>query len=125
MLHGRFAVLAVLALSVLFGWLPANAQQSVRVYRIGLLDYSLDAPRRDRWNAFRQQMRELGYLEGQNVGFEPRWARRDDDQLPTLAADLVGLKVDVIVTGATNATIAAKRATVRRCFSQPPGGRHR
>ena len=50
-------------------------------------------------------------MEGQNIRFEPRSAQGDIDRLPKLAAELVGLKVDVIVTGATNATIAAKRAT--------------
>jgi putative ABC transport system substrate-binding protein len=50
-------------------------------------------------------------VEGQNVTFEPRWARGDDDRLSKLAAELVDLKVDVIVTGGTNAAIAAKRAT--------------
>ena len=111
MTEGKLAVIVALVLSVLFGPLAADAQQPERVYRIGLLDYSASDARRDRWNAFRQQMRELGYVEGQNVSFEPRWAQVDNDRLSKLAAELVGLKVDVIVTGATNATIAAKRAT--------------
>lgn len=110
-MQGRLAIIVGLALSVLFGPLPAEAQPSQRTYRIGLLDYSGTDARRDRWNAFRQQMRELGYVEGQNVSFEPRWAQVENDRISKLAAELVGLKVDVIVTGATNATIAAKRAT--------------
>jgi len=57
-------------------------------------------------------MRDLGYVEGQNVTFEPRWAQGDDERLPKLAAELVGLKVDLIVTGGQNAALAAKRATV-------------
>jgi putative ABC transport system substrate-binding protein len=56
-------------------------------------------------------MRQLGYVEGQNVTFEPRWGRGEDDRLPKLAAELVGLKVDLIVTGGTAAAVAAKRAT--------------
>ena len=112
MIEGKLAVIVALVLSVLFGPLAAEAQQSARVYRIGLLDYSApNVTRQDWWNAFRQQMRELGYVEGQNVSFEPRWAQGDNDRLSNLAAELVGVKVDVIVTGATNATIAAKRAT--------------
>ena len=90
----------------------AAAQQAGKVYRIGLLDGSeSDAGRQVRWNAFHQGMRELGYVEGQNVSFEPRWGQSDADRLPKLAAELVGLKVDLIVAGGTSAAIAAKRAT--------------
>jgi putative tryptophan/tyrosine transport system substrate-binding protein len=92
--------------------LAAEAQQAGKVYRIGLLDYSAPDPARQAWwNVFRHRMRELGYVEGQNVSFEPRWAQGDDDRLPKLAAELVGLKVDLIVTGGTNTALAAKRAT--------------
>jgi putative ABC transport system substrate-binding protein len=90
----------------------AEAQQAGKVYRIGLLDYSaLDDARQAWWTAFRQRMRELGYVEGQNVTFEVRSAHGDDNRLPKLVAELVGLKVDVIVTGGTNAAVAAKRGT--------------
>ncbi len=54
---------------------------------------------------------QLGYVEGQNVTFEPRWGQGDLDRVPKLAAELVGLKVDVIVTGGQVVAIAAKRAT--------------
>jgi putative ABC transport system substrate-binding protein len=56
-------------------------------------------------------MRELGYVEGQNVTFEARWAQDDDDRLSKLAAELVGLNMDLIVTAATVSGLAAKRAT--------------
>lgn len=103
------AVVVVLLLAVP---LAAEAQQARSVYRIGLLDYSdPDAVREDWWNAFRQQMRQLGYVEGRNVSFEPRWARGDNDRLSKFAAELVGLKVDLIVTPGANSAIAAKRAT--------------
>jgi len=99
-------------LSTLFLPLAVGGQQAGKVYRIGLLDYSAPDPARQAWwNAFRQQMRDLGYVEGQNVTFEPRWAQGDDERLPKLAAELVGLKVDLIVTGGQNAALAAKRAT--------------
>ena len=113
MIEGRLAVIVALAVSALFGPLAADAQQSEKVYRIGLLDYSApnNASRQATWNAFRQQMRALGYVEGRNVRFEPRWAQDDSDRLPKLAAELVGLEVDVIVSSGTNASIAAKRAT--------------
>jgi putative ABC transport system substrate-binding protein len=92
--------------------LAAEAQQAGRVYRVGLLEYSTpDAGRQAWWTAFRQRMRELGYVEGQNVTFEPRWAQDDDDRLSKLAAELVSLKVDVIVTAGTSSALAAKRAT--------------
>jgi putative ABC transport system substrate-binding protein len=99
-------------LGTLFLPLAVAGQQAGKVYRIGLLDYSAPDPARQAWwNAFRRQMRDLGYVEGQNVTFEPRWAQGDDDRLPKLAAELVGLKVDLIVTGGQNAALAAKRAT--------------
>src|SRR5712692_11958834 len=108
----RAALTVILALSILAVPLAAETQQAGKVYRIGLLDYSApDAGRLLWWNALRQELRELGYVEGQRISFEPRWAKGDDDRLPKLAAELVGLKVDLIVTGGSNAALAAKRAT--------------
>jgi putative ABC transport system substrate-binding protein len=102
----------MLAGGLLAAPLAAEGQQAGKVYRIGLLDYSaLDGARQAWWNAFRQRMRELGYVEGQNVTFEVRSAQGDDNRLPKLVAELVGLKVDVIVTGGTNAAVAAKLVT--------------
>jgi putative tryptophan/tyrosine transport system substrate-binding protein len=108
----RRAFLGTLTGGLLAARLTVEAQQAGTVYRIGLLDYAAPDPGRQVWwNAFRQQMRALGYVEGQNVTFEPRWAPGDDDRLPKLAAELVDLKVDLIVTGGQNAALAAKRAT--------------
>ena len=108
----RRAFIGSLAGGLLAGSLAAEAQQAGKVYRIGLLDYSAPDPaRQEWWKAFRKRMRQLGYVEGRNVRFEPRWAQSDYDQLQKLAAELVGLKMDLIVTGGTNAGIAAKRAT--------------
>ena len=90
----------------------AKGQPVGKVPRIGLLDYSAPDPaRQEWWNAFRQQMRQLGYVEGQNVRFEPRWAQGDHDRLQTLAAELVGLKMDLIVTGGQATVTAARRVT--------------
>jgi putative ABC transport system substrate-binding protein len=88
----------------------AEAQRSGRIPRIGLLlPYS---PGPDaRVEAFKQGLRELGYVEGQNVTLEYRWADGKFAQLPDLAADLVRLKVDVIVAVVTQASLAAKQAT--------------
>jgi putative ABC transport system substrate-binding protein len=67
---------------------------------------------RQRWlEAFRQGLRELGYVEGQNIAIESRWTEGKDDRLPALAADLVRSKVDVIVADTGAATLAAQQAT--------------
>jgi putative ABC transport system substrate-binding protein len=66
---------------------------------------------RDRLGALRQGLRELGYVEGKNIAIEPRWAQGKYDRLPGLATELVGLKVDVIVTHTPPAIQAAKQAT--------------
>ena len=83
----------------------------VKVPRIGYL-----SPRSTTDNpyvlaSFRQGRRELGYVEGQNIALEYRFAESRPDRLPALAAELVRLKVDVIVTGGSPAPEAAKRAT--------------
>jgi putative ABC transport system substrate-binding protein len=92
--------------------LLARAQQESRAWRIGLLDASSpEAGRLRLWDAFRQRMRELGYVEGDNVAFEPRWAEGSADRLRAAAAELVNLKVNVIATAGGAAVQAAKRAT--------------
>jgi putative tryptophan/tyrosine transport system substrate-binding protein len=89
----------------------AEAQQAKKVSRIGLLvpfSASSDSPRRD---AFLQGLRELGYIEGKNIAIEYRYTEGELDRLPDLAAELVRLNVDVIVTGAISSVRAAKKAT--------------
>jgi putative ABC transport system substrate-binding protein len=104
-------------LSILFAVVPlavaviAEAQQS-KVSRIGFLAAVSPAALSDRTEAFRQGLRELGYVEGKNIVFEYRFAEGKLDRLPVLAAELVPLKVDVIVTAGPPATRAAKEATV-------------
>jgi putative ABC transport system substrate-binding protein len=91
--------------------LAARAQQQT-IWRIGLLETSSPSPaRRLLWEALRQRLREMGYVEGQNIAFESRFAEGKLDQLSADAAELVGLKVDVIVTSGTPAALAAKQAT--------------
>ncbi len=108
----RRAFLGTLAGGLLAAPRAAESQAAGKVYRVGLLDYSAPDPDRQAWwNTFRQRMRELGYVDGQNVTFEPRFARSADDRVRTLAAELVGLKVDLIVTAGQNAAVAAKRTT--------------
>ena len=106
------SIIAGLTLVLLSGTLAAEAQQAGKVWRIGLLDYGAPDPARMAWwKAFRERLRELGYTEGQNVTFQPRWAHGQVDRLPQLAAELVALKVDILVTGSNAAALAAKRAT--------------
>jgi putative tryptophan/tyrosine transport system substrate-binding protein len=87
---------------------PAEAQQP-KIPRIGVLRPGLAAA--PNYEAFRQGLRELGYVEGQNIVLELRDAEGKAERLPDLAAELVGLKVDVIVTSSTPAIQAAKKAT--------------
>jgi len=87
----------------------ARAQQAGKVYRIGYL--SLSPGPGYGTEAFRQGLRELGYVEGRNLIIEYRWAAGKKERLPDLVAELVRLKVEVIVTSVTPAAEAAKRAT--------------
>jgi putative ABC transport system substrate-binding protein len=90
--------------------LAAQAQQAGKVPRIGFLHYGSPGPSPE-VEAFRQGLRELGYVEGQNVAIEYRFASGQVERLPELAAELVRLKLDVIVTPTTPASLAAKQAT--------------
>ncbi len=101
----RFIV--VLALGLLTTPLAADAQQPRKVPRIGYL--SGGSPPASL--AFWQGMRDLGYVEGENVAVEYRWAHGSLQRLPRLAAELVSLKVDVIVAPDTSAALAAQKAT--------------
>src|SRR5437870_9299425 len=83
----------------------ARAQQPSKIPRIGILD---DAPM---WQAFRQALRELGYVEGQNIAYEYRYGEGAPDRLMAVAAELVRRPVDLIATYGTLATHAAKEAT--------------
>jgi putative tryptophan/tyrosine transport system substrate-binding protein len=92
-------------------WLPAEAQQPKKIPRIGFLAAVSASAISDRTDAFRQGLRELGYLEGKNIVTEWRSAEGKLDRLPTLATELVRLKVDVIVSAGPQPTRAAKEAT--------------
>jgi ABC-type uncharacterized transport system substrate-binding protein len=97
----------ILSLGLLL--VPLAAQQAEKVPRIGYL--SASAPEIFRVDVFRQALRELGWVEGQNLLITYRSADGQFARLPTLAAELVDLKVDVIVAAATVPALAAKRAT--------------
>ena len=107
----RNVTTVVAALVLVFGTtvLAAVAQQAERVYRIGLLTLASDLT--GPHAAFFEGLRELGYIEGRNITVERRFAAGDVDQLNHLAAELVRLKVDLIVASATPPAQAAQKAT--------------
>jgi putative ABC transport system substrate-binding protein len=89
----------------------AQAQQPTKVARIGYLSPGDPVSRTYRTEAFRQGLKELGYIEGKNIAIEYRFAEARSERLPELAQDLVRLKVDIIFAGGHPATEAAKNAT--------------
>jgi len=109
----RRTFLATLAGGLLAAPLAAEAQPREKVPRVGYLSpgSSSDPARLRRFEAFRQGLRELGYVEGQNIAIESRWAEGKYDRYSALAADLVRLKVDVIVAVGGRATQDAQQAT--------------
>ena len=110
MIRPAIAVVLLL-LSAFLG--TAAAQPPGTVPRVGYLTpfSHSDSVTQRRLEAFRQSLRELGYVEGQNIALEPRWAEGKYDRYPALAADLVRLKVEVIVAVTGAATQAAQQAT--------------
>jgi putative ABC transport system substrate-binding protein len=108
MRFARLTALTTLAVALLAASLAAEAQPTTRPYRVGLLAGGLPPSHRA---PLTEALRELGYVEGQNLLIESRYAEGRPERLPNLAAELVLLKVDVIVTVTTPATAAAKGAT--------------
>jgi len=101
--------LCAMLLFVLCG--SVDAQQPGKIFRIGLLDNTTASSSAVRLQAFWQELRKVGWIEGKNITIEYRFAEGKNDLLPELAGDLVRLKVDLIVATGTNAALAAKRAT--------------
>ena len=101
-------LLSIFLLAALIsGWVNlADAQQAGKVYRIGYLSNSARGGR-----SFKQALHELGYVEGQNFVLERRFAKGKLDRQPELAAKLVALKVDILITLGVAPTRAAKEAT--------------
>jgi putative ABC transport system substrate-binding protein len=91
--------------------LAAEGQQTGKVYRIGFLGNSTAALEANLVGPFREGLRDLGYVEGRNVLIEYRWAEGKYDRFPALIGELLALKVAVIVTAGTPATLAVKKAT--------------
>src|SRR4029450_8614770 len=106
----RKGIFFLLAASVLICFHPAEAQQSMKMHRIGFLSGGFPGP--SHWTpTLRTGVRAFGYVEGKNIAIESRFAENKPDRLAALADELVRLKVDVIVAGGTNDARAAKNAT--------------
>ena len=90
---------------------PAQAQQPKKIARIGFLDGSTASGSAVFVDAFRQELGKLGWIEGKNIAVEYRFAEQKRERVTELAANLVGLKVDLIVTSGTPPATAAKKAT--------------
>jgi putative ABC transport system substrate-binding protein len=102
---------AIAALTVLMGATAARAQAPRRPYRVGYIQTATPDEQAHLTKAFEDALREFGYVEGRNVVFERRFAWGKQERLPELAAELVRLDVDVIVTGANPVIAAVKQAT--------------
>jgi putative ABC transport system substrate-binding protein len=111
-----------LTLAILATPLATAAQQAGKVYRIGCIPGGPLTPRLHQWAAFRQTLRELGWVEGQNIILEFRPLAREGDPYDDLAAELVRLKVDVIGATGTRAVRAAKQATSTIPIVMSPSG---
>jgi len=110
-MNNRRRLIIVVFASLLGVPLASLGQQPAKVARIGFLEASTPSAIAARVEAFRQGLRDLGYVEGKNVVIEYRYAEGNFDRLPALAAELVRLNVNVIVTGGPTAIPAAKAAT--------------
>jgi putative ABC transport system substrate-binding protein len=110
-MNRRDVVVTLLALSAAVAPLAGGALEPGKVYRIGYLSTPTRESVERGLEAFLRKLRELGWVDGQNLSVEYRWAQGDVERLPDLAADLVRQKVDVIVAPAGSAALAAKNAT--------------
>ena len=109
--HAMLFALSVFGALLFALCLSAEAQQSAKVPRIVFLSTASLSSLSPRLEAFRQGLRELGYIEGRNIAIEYRSAEGNVDRLPELAAELARLKVDCIITAGPTPTRAAKQAT--------------
>jgi putative tryptophan/tyrosine transport system substrate-binding protein len=105
--------IVMLILSLLAAPLAAEAQQATQVHRIGFLHPGLSLPEPPNLEALRQGLREMGYVEGQNLVIASRYAEGREERLPDLAAELARLKVDVIVAGGGAVVIRAAQGATR------------
>ena len=109
MWYSAVGSIVTLLLSLLAVPLAAVAQPPGKVYRIGFL--STDPPPAHRWDALLDGLRERGYSEGRNLVFERRFSEGNAERFPEFAAEMVRLRVDLIIVITTPAALAAKNAT--------------
>ena len=107
----KLKVVIWLLATILLATTSVEAQQQGKVYRIGYLSALSPSVDSSRLDGFRRGLRDLGYVDGKNIIIEYRYAEGKLDRLPDFAAELVRLKVDVIVTGGSPGTHAAQQAT--------------
>jgi putative ABC transport system substrate-binding protein len=108
----RESVIALALCAMLFApCFSAEAQQAGKVARIGRLDVSTASGSAVLWEAFRNELSKLGWIEGKNINIEYRLAEQKFERLPELAAELVRLKVDIIVATGRAPAVAAKSTT--------------
>src|SRR4030095_15990533 len=99
------------AVMLFVGATIAEAQQPGKIFRIGFLDPTNASDMAGRLEAFRQELSKLGWIEGKNIAFEYRFAENKSERTAELAAELVRLKVDLIVTSGNPQALEAKKAT--------------
>jgi putative tryptophan/tyrosine transport system substrate-binding protein len=116
--------MGIFAIAFTFGFCGAavSAQQTAKIFRIGFLDSSTASGSEVLLAAFRQELTKLGWIEGKNIAIEYRFADGKNDRLSELAADLVRLKIDLIVAAATPSALAAKKATTTIPIVMASGG---
>src|SRR6059058_2949635 len=111
---------ALLGGSVAAWPLAARAQQPTKIPRVGRLSTFSPSETRPWHQALRQGLRDLGWVEGENISIEYRYAEGRLDRLPAIATDLVRLKVELIFTDTTSPALAAKNAGVPVCSPSSP-----
>ena len=104
----RLATPLVVASALALGMLSSDAQPTGKVFRVGILNFESVTTAQSKLNAFREELRALGYEEGRNLVIESRFANGDHEQLPALASELARLKVDVFFVGGEPVLLAAK-----------------
>jgi ABC-type uncharacterized transport system substrate-binding protein len=113
MWYGAIGYIVTLTLSLFVVPLAAEAQLPAKVPRIGILSSGSFKANSHNRDAFLQELHELGYVEGQTIVLEERWAEEKRERLPDLAAELVRLQVDIIVAGSATSARAASQAAER------------
>jgi putative ABC transport system substrate-binding protein len=107
----KWVGILAIVLTFVFGAVEGAAQQPGKIFRIGILDPSTASGSAVLWEAFRQELSKLGWIEGKNIVFEYRFAEQKLERLPALAAELVRLKADLILVPGILPALAAKKAT--------------